>query len=75
MPTIVETEVFTLDELAALGDERVVERALDELANADPYIACDGVSESLTDAVDEACPDCRAEVGVPCTWACSSRWT
>ena len=64
MPTIVETEVYTLDELAALGDERVVERALDELANADPYIACDGVSESLTDAVDEAFG--RANLVVEC---------
>ena len=37
----------------------------------------DGVCETcrLEPPTDEACPDCKAEVGEPCTWACSSRWT
>lgn len=35
---------------------------------------CDCCGLSLEPPTDEACPDCRAEVGEPCTWACSSRW-
>lgn len=54
MPTIVETEVYTLDELVERGDESAVERALTELARMDDYLACDGVSELLTEAADEA---------------------
>lgn len=64
MPTIVETEVFTLDELVERGDEKAVERALSELVRMDDYLACDGVSELLTDAVDEAFG--RANLVVEC---------
>lgn len=31
-------------------------------------------TDALEPPTDEACPDCLAEVGEPCTWACSSRW-
>ena len=54
MPTIVETEVYTLDELAALGDERVVERALTWIAEAYDDVAVEYVSEYLADALRAA---------------------
>lgn len=39
-----------------------------------PFLRC--LRElDLEPPTGEACPDCRAEAGVPCTWACSSRWT
>lgn len=25
--------------------------------------------------IDEPCPDCNAQPGEPCTYACSSHWT
>lgn len=42
--------------------------------NGHPWVRCLSEPE-LEPPMDEACPDCRAEVGEPCTWACSSRWT
>lgn len=54
MPTIVETEVFTLDELAALGDERATERALTWIAEAYDDVAVEYVSEYLADALRAA---------------------
>lgn len=54
MPTIVETEVFTLDELAALGDESSTERALTWIADTYDWVASEDVSETLTEAMREA---------------------
>lgn len=54
MPTIVETEVFTLDELEAAGDERAVERALTWIADTYDWVASEDVSETLTEAMREA---------------------
>lgn len=51
MPTIVETEVFTLDELAALGDDRAVERALDWMYQAWSTDAVEETSELLNEAL------------------------
>ena len=42
--------------------------------NGHPWVRCLREPE-LEPPTDEPCPDCRAEVGVPCTWDCSSRWT
>ena len=64
MPTIVETEVYTLDELEALGDESSTQRALDWMREAFRDVAVEYVSESLTDAVDEAFG--RANLVVEC---------
>ena len=54
MPTIVETTIFTLDELEALGDARAVERALDWMAAAWEDVAVENVSEYLADALRAA---------------------
>lgn len=54
MPTIVETEVFTLDELEALGDESSTERALDWMREAFDDVAVEHVSEYLDDALRAA---------------------
>ena len=58
--------------------------ALDDMAYVMACVECgegrawpDFLCETcrLEPPTHEACPDCRAEVGVPCTWDCSSRWT
>ena len=54
MPTIVETEVYTLDELEALGDESSTERALDWMREAFDDVAVEYVSEDLADALKAA---------------------
>ena len=55
MPTIVETEVFTLDELVALGDERAVERALDWMYQAWADIAVEYTTDAIDNALDALC--------------------
>lgn len=57
--------------------------ALDDLAYVMACVECGErrawpdflCAECMEPPTDEPCPDCRAEVGEPCTWACSSRWT
>ena len=42
--------------------------------NGHPFLQCLREPE-LEPPTGEACPDYKADAGVPCTWACSSRWT
>ena len=69
-----EVEACAHHRTAADDEEREArwERAIsDSLIRADRPVGTD----ALEPPTDEACPDCRAEVGESCTWACSSRWT
>lgn len=50
----ITTEVYTLDELVQRGDERAVERALEWMHEAWDDVACENVSEYLTDALRAA---------------------
>lgn len=54
MPTIVETEVYTLDELEAAGDESAVDRALEWVGQVYDDDAVGYVSEYLADALRAA---------------------
>lgn len=69
-----EAEACAHHRTAADDDEREArwERAIaDSLIRADRPVGTD----ALEPPTHEACPDCKAEIGEPCTWACSSRWT
>ena len=54
MPTMITTEVFTLDELVERGDEKAVERALDWMQQAWADAAVESVTETLVDILAEA---------------------
>lgn len=57
-------------------DTRCPAHGVQRWAGVDECGPCDYLSrtDALEPPTDEACPDCRAEVGVPCAWACSSNW-
>lgn len=54
MSTMVMTEVFTLAELVQRGDERAVDRALMWMSEAWDDVACESVSETLSEALRDA---------------------
>ena len=54
MPTTITTDVFTLEELEALGDERAVERALEWMRDGWSEDADEHVSSLLTEVMADA---------------------
>jgi hypothetical protein len=77
MPTIVETTIFTLDELEALGDARAVERALDWMTGAWGDDTVERTTEALDQVLDDLCGTTGRERGLrqgPITWSAWERY-
>jgi hypothetical protein len=77
MPTIVETTIFTLDELVALGDDRAVERALDWMTGAWEDDTVERTTEALDQVLDDLCGTPWRERGLrqgPITWSAWERY-
>ena len=71
MPTTIMTDVFTLEELEALGNERAVERALDWMAEAWADVAVEQTTDTIDETLDALCGSSTSLDGRrtgPITW-------
>ena len=55
MPTTIMTDVFTLEELEALGNKRAVERALDWMAEVWADVAVEQTTDTIDETLDALC--------------------
>ena len=77
MPTIVETTIFTLDELEALGNDRAVERALEWMGHAWDDVAVEHTTDALDQVLDDLCGSSWRVRGLrrgPITWSAWERY-